>query len=91
MRSLRMNECNLSAASTDTRFLINQTSTFCLEVSQSSLKIINAQCNMLNALTAAVLLDEFGNWGRLIRCCQQLNLTAIRRREKAGRDRKSVV
>ena len=85
MGSFRMNESDLCAAGTDTRFFVNQTSTFFLEICQSSLKIIHAQGDMLDAATAAVLLDEFGNRGSLIRCCQQLDLAAVRRWEEARR------
>ena len=86
MRSLRMHESNLGAAGTLARLLVDETHALLLEVGKCCLEVVDTQCDVLDAAAAIVLLDELRNRGGILRCCQKLDLAAIRRREESRRD-----
>ena len=81
-----MNERNLRAASTLARLLIDEADALLFEVGECLLDVVNAQCDVLDAAAAVVLLDELRNRRSRLRRCEQLDLAAVRRREEARRN-----
>ena len=86
VRGFRMDESDLRAARTVARLLVDHLHALCHEVSDRVLDVVDAKSDVLDAASAAVLLDELRDRARRLRRREKLDLRTVRRRVEARLD-----